>query len=561
MDAKDFFKETDETFTIYVVEQRFAVMRGLEYFKSYKGTPNYIDANEIAQKRIYSVLQWIQKKIPPVAQLVELCFGSFLPVDIVDTITALNKLFGIHEHQAVGPDVIDPIIIQEGKILTKYLNQLIALNKESILRPTIIIILKDNNFERAKQLLANSPNGIHIKFIRNNGETEIFKVINNGVSHVTEFISCFAQQCFNTCSNTKRDILLNEEWAENSIIKTYAPLMLKIRTNLLFDEKTEVKDEISGLLNRMTLDSCDNEYNKKIMKSFKCTLHLFNIFCNDQAGNDLKQAYALACDLNNEILKAHTYRYAYFWNDLPLKEQLNLLEDAYGIFMQNNMADHAIYCRNNALVTQFDSGKVYVREFKRLQEEAISDVPGLVGMSHIFNNTGVAHLVTGQPEESIKYFSKGLDYAHTQERNVQRLALKVNRMIAEFYCGEILSDKELKNVMTQIFDSMVRDNILPFISSRYVLNLFSISIQQDFNLGMELLKLFPIEKLINEGINSNVIGGGQILLQTKYLEQKYEGISLLNSRPSLSTVEPITGIRKDFIQNYGINPFYFCIWL
>ena len=176
MDAKDFFKETDETFTIYVVEQRFAVMRGLEYFKSYKGTPNYIDANEIAQKRIYSVLQWIQKKIPPVAQLIELCFGSFLPVDIVDTITALNKLFGIHEHQAVGPDVIDPIIIQEGKILTKYLNQLIALNKESILRPTIIIILKDNNFERAKQLLANSPNGIHIKFIRNNGETEIFKV-------------------------------------------------------------------------------------------------------------------------------------------------------------------------------------------------------------------------------------------------------------------------------------------------------------------------------------------------------------------------------------------------
>ena len=42
---------------------------------------------------------------------------------------------------------------QEGKILPRYINQVIALHKDSILRPVIIIILKDNDFDRAKQLL------------------------------------------------------------------------------------------------------------------------------------------------------------------------------------------------------------------------------------------------------------------------------------------------------------------------------------------------------------------------------------------------------------------------
>lgn len=61
-DVKKFFLEQQETFTIYVVEQRFVVGRGLEYFKSFRGKPNYIDTNEYAQKRIHTILTWIQKK-------------------------------------------------------------------------------------------------------------------------------------------------------------------------------------------------------------------------------------------------------------------------------------------------------------------------------------------------------------------------------------------------------------------------------------------------------------------------------------------------------------------
>ena len=51
------------------------------------------------------------------------------------------------------------------------------------------------------------------------------------------------------------------------------------------------------------------------------------------------------------------------------------------------------------------------------------------------------------------------------------------------------------------------------------------------------------------------------MLQTKYLEQKYKNLVLLDNPPAYNTVEAITGVRKDFIVKYGINPFYFCTWL
>ena len=115
--------------------------------------------------------------------------------------------------------------------------------------------------------------------------------------------------------------------------------------------------------------------------------------------------------------------------------------------------------------------------------------------------------------------------------------------------------------MREINDGMVRNNLLPFISSRYVLNVLSIALQQNFELGMDLLLSFPIRNLLDQGIRSNPIGGGQILLQTAYLEQKYKNLNLLSNPPSYDSVEPITGVRKEFIEKYGINPFYFCTWL
>ncbi len=70
------------------------------------------------------------------------------------------------------------------------------------------------------------------------------------------------------------------------------------------------------------------------------------------------------------------------------------------------MNDLAIYCQNNKLIHQFYSDKVYPEEFRALQEEAINSVPGMVGLSHIYNNVGIAYLYCGQPNVAIDFFYK-----------------------------------------------------------------------------------------------------------------------------------------------------------
>lgn len=164
-DVRNFFKETDTAFTIYVVEQRFVVGRGSDYFRQYKGKENYIDTNIVMKKRLSRILQGISKKIPNGAELVKTCFEITKPVGLLDVIGSLFKVFTFQEHQAAGPDVLDPIIIQEGEILPKYVNQIIALHKASILRPAIIVLLKDNNFDRARKLLSGCPHNTNIKMI------------------------------------------------------------------------------------------------------------------------------------------------------------------------------------------------------------------------------------------------------------------------------------------------------------------------------------------------------------------------------------------------------------
>ena len=49
---EDYFREASIVFTIFVVEQRFVVGQGNEYFKSYQGTANFISTEESIKKNI-----------------------------------------------------------------------------------------------------------------------------------------------------------------------------------------------------------------------------------------------------------------------------------------------------------------------------------------------------------------------------------------------------------------------------------------------------------------------------------------------------------------------------
>lgn len=558
VDVKDFFKESEDAFTIYVVEQRFAVGRGADYFKSFKEKENYIDTNELMKKRIINILQGINKKIPDSAELIKKCFNIVSPIGLVEVITALCKMFTVQEHQAAGPDVIDPIIIQEGEILPRYVNQIIALHKASILRPTIIVLLKDNDFERAKELLSGCPHNTNIKMIRNSGESELYKVINCGAENPNDFLDAFSHQCFSTCSRTKRNILYNKEWAQNSLLKLYSPLILKIRTNFLYQDKTLVRNELCGLIEEVDSQEVSADVDRKILQTFRCILRLYRVFCNDGGRTDISEAYNIANELDNEVLIAQVYRYAYFLEGFSFQEKLDLLDFAYRIFSDNGMEDNAIYCKNNKLVRLFDTENININEFLRLQEEAVHNVPGLVGMSHVFNNVGVAHLMNGYPDESITFFDKGLDYAYRPERCIQKLSLLCNRLIANSYCYVNTNETEYFRIMNLIFDNHELLNV-PFISARYAVNVVAVALSQSKELGMELLTRYDIENLIYQGFQDNILGSGQLLLQLHFLQEKYN-IPLLQRIKVPSKHIEVTGIRKHFIEKTGFNPFLFSTW-
>lgn len=557
----ELFRDHYNEFTIYVVEKRFVVGRGLDFFKSYMGKSNYIDTNELAQKRVGKILKWIEKAIPSTEKLIEMAFAKKAERNIVDIIKIIVQLLSSHNHQAAGPEVIDPIIIQEGNVLKKYIVHLVNLYEKSFIRPAIIIMLKDNDFNRAKAMLSECPNGTNIKFIYNNGKTELCKVINTGAENIDDFLDSFSRQCFSTCSKTRRDILCSQEWAEDSIVKSFSPILLKCRSSLLRDEKNEIYADLEEIINNLKNYKTTSTNDKTLIDSFLCIAKLYKVYCDDYGGTDIQDALHIAQSLDNEILLANVYKKSFFLSDKNVEQQKELLEKGYEIFKRNEMIDNALYCKNNILVRQFDSNVIYSHDFDDMLGEATSDVPGLVGMSHIYNNVALAHMMTANVERARELFDHGISYSNSADRVVQNIALVCNKLILQSYYHEKIDYTIIHQTMRRIFDGMVYQNQLLFIAARYAMNLVIIAVRQDKKLAKELFHQFALIDLFNKGLKANPIGSGQLLLQLDYLEQKLPEINIKSKCPRPKKIMKQTGRRKEFIESSGLNPFYFFTWL
>lgn len=556
---KIFLPDTN-TFTIFVVEQKFVVGRGHIYFNEFANTPNFFDSEEKSKKFYNKLLSTIEKNITPISNLIaKIISGNYIS-SLSEIVTSLCKLFTVTEHQAAGPEIIDPIIIQEGKITKKTLSKIINIHKESILRPAIIILLKDNDFERAKSLLSECPDGINVKMIRNSGEEIIYKVVNCGADNISSFITSFSEQCYSTCSNTNREMLLNSEWTENEVVSQFSPILFHYRSSMLLDKKEEVINNLSKTIldiSDFQVKTANDDY---ILKNIECAARLYRIFCNDNGGQDIIIAEKLAKSLDNDILNAQIYKCAEFLPDCSLNEKIELYQKGYDIFKTNNMDDQAIYCKNNMLIEQFYSNNVYADEFNDLLVEAINNVPGMVGLTHIFNNVGVAYLYSGQPMKAIDIFNLGLEHAVYQNRIVQKLAIESNKMIAESYSFSIIDETRIKLFFRQVFDGMGIYR-LPFLAADYVLNVLSVAFKQNQSLGIELLNSFPIKELMNESFKRNLMCASERILLLQFLSSKYSSFNLLEkcSIPNISIIA--SGKRKEFIIRYGFNPFEFSTWM
>lgn len=560
-EIKDFFKESQEAFMIYVVEQRFVVGRGYEYFKSFQGKENFIQDNTTIKKRIHKILNWLCKKTPDISDLIKDCFNINPVVGIADIVIALCKLFSVHEHQAAGPDVVDPILIKEENIDKKHITQLITLHKSSILQPVIIILLKDNNFDRAKSLLSLCPHGINVKMIRNSGQCELFKVINKGVEDVESFVDAFSRQCFSSCSKTPRNILLNEEWAKESLVKKYSPLVFKVRSHLLYDDKLEAKDDISILKSSLDFDNNLSTKDFILCNTLRCISDLFKVYCDDFGGNAIIEAHQLAKELNNEILLAHVYRYAHFLPQYNQMEKRELLRKAQLIFSNNTIEDHAIYCQNNDLIQNFYTDRIDIRSFRTMQQEAANNVPGLVGMSIIYNNTGVASLYCGEAEDAIFYFKKGLQYS--RDRIFQKIGLTCNKLIAQDYCYEKVQENEIRKIINYIFDTCGTKK-LPFITANNIMNVLAVALKQIPGLTKDLINNYPIKSLLENALMPNQMGSGSLVFQIAILKNRFKEFeSSMNKCQFLipTQLSPTSGIRLKFLQTHGYNPAISHAWL
>ena len=561
IDVEKLFFNDSNVFTVYVVEQRFAIGQGHEYFSQYLNTPNFLESEGKAKKFYKKILEKIQKAITPASKsILNIVKGNYVS-SIVEIITSLCKLFTATEHQAAGPNIIDPIIIQEGQVTKNSLTKIINIHRDSILRPTIIFILQDNNFDRARALLSECPNGINIKMIRNSGETITYKVINCGAEDISSFIDAYSEQCYSTCSRTKLEVLLNSNWVDNVIVSKFSPILFKYRSNLLLDQKEGIKTQLDMTLTNILRFKASNEKDNILLRNIECVARLYKVFCNDYGGQDIVEAKKLAFSLNNEILLAQVYKCADLLPHCNLDEKFNLYDNAYNTFKRYNMEDHAIYCKNNMLIEQFYTNSVSTNEFKDMYVEAINNVPGMVGLTHIFNNAGVAYLYCGRPLESIEIFDRGLEYARHQNRIVQKLALESNKLLAESYSFCNIDENRIRLLLRQIFDGMGLRK-LPFLSADYMLNILSVAYRQNIALGYELINTFPVKELINESFKRSTLCASERILQMKYLAMQYgEKFPLLNQCNIPNILDVSRGKRKEFIMRYGYNPFDFSTWM
>lgn len=555
----DLFNEHQESFTVYVVEQRFANYRGREYFNSFKGKPNFISTEEDINSFLGKILSWIGKNMPQLKSIIEKLLLNQKKAALDEIILIMSQTFNTYNHQAVGPEVIDPIIIQEGKISQKKLTQLIHLHQYSLLQPSIIIILMDDELERAQQLLKFCPNGTNVKLIRNDGQSTMFKIINSGLDDLETFLDMFSMQCFSACSHTKKDVLLSDELLSESMISYYSPLMFQIRSKLLNEDKQSCMSDLEEIIRGLSEFKADTSKEEFLKKGFLCLAKLNRVFCRDRGGQDILDALSIANELNNEILRAHVYRYAYFLPGLKETDQKELLADAKTVFRKNRLADHAIYCENNELVLQFHTDKIDPHTFNALAVKAVNDVHGLVGISHIYNNAGAAYLLSGNPARAMDYFKKGYSFADCEDRALQRVAIEVNMLLTRSYSLEHIDDREIILCMREIFDSM--NGEVPYLYACYTLNLLAVAHRQSSHLYKELITMFKAEQLIQEGLRTNIMGSGPLIMQLKTLYSRSSDFDIITRVPILSDVSYVSGKRASFIKRYGFNPAIFYVWI
>lgn len=547
-------------FTVFVFSPDLTNGLAREYIENHKNTPSYIDNKNSAKRFIDNIFNIIENYIQPIANIIAPFFSvsSGTPViyNSYDYIYYSTQLLTTQDHKAASLDRIDPIILVKKNLSANFLNKLSNIFYSSPLKPKIII-LENNDSIIISEQYKNFPTNTLIKYIDNSLNVTESVIINKGADNYDTFINCMADRCFDTCASTDIKLLINKDIFNENIINKYTVPLLKIHTNLLYDRKEIIKNELTGIINDLEKQLIKPDKDEILIKSYLCMALINRVFCNDYGGNDICKAFELSNDLDNEILKSHINRYCDFLPNISPVEKSNQFKAAEKTFKNNKMLDHAFYCRNNNFVDSFSTNKVDSTKFTNLVHEAKKSVPGMCGLIHIINNAGVALLYERKYYDAINLFDDGISRITNIDRIVQKCALKINKMIAEFCISCQSPKKEFICIMNEI--KYYIDKNLYFIKARYYMNLVSMAFQYDKSFGIYLIKEYDVANLVNKCIKENKIGALQLQYQLKFLEY-YSGFPKELFEVA-SSITSCSGKRMEFICTKGLNPFHFKTWL
>ena len=123
------------------------------------------------------------------------------------------------------------------------------------------------------------------------------------------------------------------------------------------------------------------------------------------------------------------------------------------------------------------------------------------------------------------------------------------------------TERRIRFLLRQIFDGMGVEK-LSFLTADFVLNVLAVAYKQNPQFGYDLIKTHPIDILINESFKRNLLCASERILHLQYFSSHYKDLFPLLEICKIPKIDDISrGKRRQFIIQYGINPFDFNTWL
>ena len=463
--------------TVNIVTYTFRMKYGKKYFEKFLTTPHYMSSSHKLRNywnKTINLIRTKQTNIMELAQTLEKSDNIKKSV-LFET---LSMLLQIIPAIAVNIEVLDPIIIEINKDTLKTASKIVNNFKSSPIRPIIILLLDKNTSSAViEEILKKLPIDLKVAIHKDSGETEVITV------------DSYSSQCFCTCCHTKQSILIRD-MKESNIVSILSTLLIKCHSYLLQDNKKSAQEDIKYIHSLLTHSCIESD----LLKMFTCILSLYNVYATDKGGTSILTAINLSRELNNPLMEAFVDRFAHFIPNTSYKEKSEILLKASEIFNKKNVFDHKIYCINNMLTYSFYSESLDTRKFNDLLGEATSNVPGLAGMSILYNNAGTAELYNRNPDIALIRYKEGLDYARANNRPAQRIGLMGNIIITESLLGIKHDSQYFIRGFNDIIN-MPNTRNLPFIQANGMMNFLASAI---FEKILKLLKKLQHHKTLKK---------------------------------------------------------------